>query len=72
MKLQMTLADDCLEIIIADNGRGFDWNTIRRGNGPKNLCELLKALKDDLRRIASGANGRKQAGYPRNSLELNC
>jgi signal transduction histidine kinase len=68
----MTLADDCLKIVIADSGRGFDWNIIRRGNGLKNLGELLKALKDNLRRIGSGANGKKQADYPRNSLQLNC
>ena len=68
----MTLADDCLEIVAAVSRRGSDWNIIRRGNGLKNLCELLKALEDDLRRIASGANGKKQAGYPRNYLQLNC
>jgi signal transduction histidine kinase len=34
----------CLEIVITDNGRGFDLNTIRRGNGLTNLHERLKAL----------------------------
>ena len=44
VKLQMTQADDGLAIVIADNGRGFDGNTIRRGNGLANLQERLKAL----------------------------
>jgi signal transduction histidine kinase len=44
VKLQMTQAGDGLEIVIADNGRGFDVNAIRRGNGLTNLGERLKAL----------------------------
>jgi signal transduction histidine kinase len=44
VKLQMSQAGDCLEIVIADNGRGFDLNTIRRGNGLANLHERLKVL----------------------------
>ena len=44
VRLQMTQNDDHLEIVIADNGRGFDWNTIHRGNGLTNLQERLKSL----------------------------
>ena len=44
VRLQMTQAGDQIEISIADNGRGFDWNTVRRGSGLTNLCERLKEL----------------------------
>ena len=45
VELQMTPFDNCLEIVIADNGRGFDWKAIRRGNGLTNICERLEALQ---------------------------
>ena len=44
VELRMSQTDDQLGIVIADNGRGFDWNTIRRGNGLTNLHERLEAL----------------------------
>jgi signal transduction histidine kinase len=44
VELQMTWADHRLEIVIADNGRGFDGSAIRRGHGLVNLQERLKTL----------------------------
>jgi len=44
VELQITQFDHRLEIVIADNGRGFDWNTIRRGNGLTNIRQRLEAL----------------------------
>ncbi len=44
VELQISQVEDRLQIVIADNGRGFEWNTIRRGNGLTNLDERLKAL----------------------------
>ena len=44
VELQMTQLDHRLEIVIADNGRGFDWNAIRRRNGLANLQHRLEAL----------------------------
>jgi signal transduction histidine kinase len=44
VELQMTQSDKDLEIVISDNGRGFDWNSIRRGHGLTNLFERLEAL----------------------------
>ncbi|MGA2542386.1 MAG: carbohydrate-binding protein [Verrucomicrobiota bacterium] len=44
VELQMTQVENRLEIVIADNGRGFDWNAIRRGNGLTNIRERLEAL----------------------------
>lgn len=38
-----------LHIIIADNGRGFDWKTIRNGNGLGNLRERLKMINGECR-----------------------
>jgi signal transduction histidine kinase len=44
VELQMTQLDNRLEIVIADNGCGFAWNAIRRGNGLTNIRERLEAL----------------------------
>ncbi len=44
VELQISQFDDCLQVVIADNGRGFDWNTIRRGNGLTNLRERLEGI----------------------------
>ena len=44
VELQISQPGDRLQVIIADNGRGFDWNTTRRGNGLTNLQERLEAL----------------------------
>ena len=44
VELCMTQTGHRLEIVIADNGRGFDWNDIRRGNGLANLQDRLQAL----------------------------
>lgn len=44
VRLQMTHAGEQIEIVIADNGRGFDWKTVRRGGGLTNLHERLKDL----------------------------
>lgn len=44
VELQISQIGDRLQIVIADNGRGFDWNTVRRGNGLTNLYERLETL----------------------------
>ncbi len=44
VELQISQPGDRLQIVIADNGRGYDRNTIRRGNGLTNLHERLEAL----------------------------
>jgi signal transduction histidine kinase len=45
VEFEMTQTDHRLEIIIADNGRGFFWSEIRPGNGLANLHERLGALR---------------------------
>jgi signal transduction histidine kinase len=44
VEFQMKPLDDQLEIVIADDGCGFDRDTVRRGNGLTNLHERLAAL----------------------------
>jgi signal transduction histidine kinase len=44
VELQISQLGDRLQIVIADNGCGFDWNTIRLGHGLANLDERLEAL----------------------------
>ena len=44
VELKMTQLDQHLEIVIADNGCGFEPNTLRRRNGLLNLEERLGAL----------------------------
>ena len=45
VEFQIDQPDQRLEIVVADNGRGFDWNTIRRGDGLANLQERLEVLR---------------------------
>jgi signal transduction histidine kinase len=44
VELQITQTENRLEIVIADNGCGFDGSTIRRGHGLVDLQERLKTL----------------------------
>jgi signal transduction histidine kinase len=44
VQFQMTLAGDQLDIIISDNGKGFDTKIRHRGNGLKNLPLRLSQL----------------------------
>jgi len=44
VRFRMTFAEDQLEIVISDNGKGFDTKTKRRGNGLKNLPLRLSRL----------------------------
>jgi signal transduction histidine kinase len=44
VELHVTQTGHSLQIVIADNGRGFDGNAIRRGNGLTNMRERLEAL----------------------------
>jgi signal transduction histidine kinase len=44
VKFRMTFADGRLEIVIVDNGIGFDTETNHRGNGLKNLPLRLSKL----------------------------
>jgi signal transduction histidine kinase len=44
VELQISPFDDHLEISVADNGCGFDWNLVRRGHGLANLYERSEAL----------------------------
>lgn len=45
--LQISQLDHRLHIVITDNGRGFDWNSVQRGNGLTNLQERLKAMRGE-------------------------
>jgi signal transduction histidine kinase len=47
VELRMTQVDHRLEIVIADNGRGFFSGTVRHGNGLANLQERLGALQGE-------------------------
>jgi signal transduction histidine kinase len=49
VELQISQMDDHLHIVITDNGRGFDWNSIQRGNGLANLQERLLAMHGECR-----------------------
>ena len=49
VELHVSQRDDCLHIVITDNGRGFDWNSVQRGNGLTNLQERLQAMRGECR-----------------------
>ncbi len=44
VELQISQSPDLLQIVVADNGRGFDWNKIQPGDGLANLRARLEAL----------------------------
>ena len=44
MEFRMAVAEDQLEIVISDNGKGYDTKTKHRGNGLKNLPLRLSKL----------------------------
>jgi signal transduction histidine kinase len=44
VELRLTQSSGRIEIIVADNGRGFDGEAIRRGHGLANMRERLEAL----------------------------
>lgn len=47
VELRISKSGDRLRVVISDNGRGFDWNNIRRGNGLRNLQERLEGLNGE-------------------------
>lgn len=49
VELQMVQSPDCVEIVIADNGRGFDPQALRKGHGLTNLRERLESLHGECR-----------------------
>ena len=49
VELHISQLDDRLHIVITDNGRGFDWNSVQRGNGLTNLQERLQAMRGECR-----------------------
>ena len=49
VELQISQLDDRLHIVITDNGHGFDWNSVQRGNGLTNLQERLQAMHGECR-----------------------
>ena len=57
VQFRMTFAEDQLEIVIADNGKGFDTKTKHKGNGLKNLPLRLSQLGGRYRIESSMGNG---------------
>jgi signal transduction histidine kinase len=53
----MAFAEDRLEIVISDNGKGFDTKTKHRGNGLKNLPFRLSKLGGQYRIESSMGKG---------------
>ena len=47
VELQISQLGDRLHIVITDNGRGFDWNSVQHGNGLTNLQERLQAMRGE-------------------------
>jgi signal transduction histidine kinase len=70
VELQMSQSGDHLEIVIADNGCGFDWQKIQRGNGLTNLHERLEQLGGECSietELGKGTNVKLRvplSGYP--------
>ena len=48
VKLAMFLEDKKLKIVVADNGKGFDFNSIKKGNGLENMEQRAKEMNANL------------------------
>lgn len=46
-ELRLAVTDDVLEIVVVDNGKGFDTNAPREGHGLENLSSRLRKLGGD-------------------------
>jgi len=57
VEFRMAIAEDQLEIVISDNGKGFDTKTKYRGNGLKNLPLRLAKLGGQYQIESSPGNG---------------
>jgi signal transduction histidine kinase len=57
VELGISRPGDQLQVVISDNGRGFDWTTIRRGNGLANLRERLEGLNGQCQIDSQGGRG---------------
>jgi signal transduction histidine kinase len=57
VELHISQLGDRLHIVIADNGRGFDCNTIQRGNGMTNLHERLESMQGECHVESQPAGG---------------
>jgi signal transduction histidine kinase len=49
VEFQISQLGDRLHMVITDNGRGFDLNSVQRGNGLTNLQERLQAMRGECR-----------------------
>ena len=73
VELQISQSVSRLQVIIADNGRGFDQDTVRRGNGLANLKARLEALNgqcDIESRVGKGTTISLTIPLPLNSSDL--
>jgi signal transduction histidine kinase len=57
VELGISRSGDQLQVVISDNGRGFDWSTVRRGNGLANLRERLEGLNGQCQIDSQGGRG---------------
>jgi signal transduction histidine kinase len=57
VELQMVQLPERMQIVIADNGCGFDLKTVKRGHGLTNLRERLDALHGECRIESRPGNG---------------
>ncbi len=57
VKLQMAQVNNSLEIVVADNGCGFDFKTVHLGNGLTNIRERLEALNGQCNIESRPGNG---------------
>jgi signal transduction histidine kinase len=58
VELQLTrMENNCLRIVISDNGRGFDPDTVQRGDGLGNLRDRLDALNGECQIMSKPGHG---------------
>jgi signal transduction histidine kinase len=61
LRVKMTVSDNLLQVLVADDGKGFDIDKVQRGNGLDNMQERAKEI---------GGNLQVKPGQPGTIVEL--
>ena len=59
LKISLSVKENNLELVVSDNGNGFDPQKSFEGNGVKNIQSRASSLKGEVKLTTSHGNGTK-------------